>query len=471
MPLLQQVAEQIKCNDLLTTGETVVVAVSGGPDSVALLHVLSRLQERLDLQLVVAHLNHCLRGAESLADAQFVRDLARMWQLEVHVATRDVQAYARQRGVSAQVAAREVRYNFLAEIAVQTGASKVALGHHADDQAETILLHLIRGAGAGGLVGMLPVREDFFIRPLLGVRRSAIVRYCQEHNLATRQDSSNTSPKYLRNRLRLELAPILENYNPNWVESVNRLGEILREEDDYLEQQAHLLYQRCKLASRAGTILLDRRILQTSHRAMTQRLIRKSWSEITGDRSDLEYKHIDRILAIIKSGGRQRQIHLPRGIICICSHQHLMLTLDGKKPEVPFYQYHLLVPGITAIPETGVVLRAEVVPAPENKDTFQRAPGEAWFDYDCLEWPLVVRQRLAGDRFRPLGLGGLVKLKKYFIDRKLPLWLRDQIPIVLSGKDIIWVAGLRPGERCKITRDTKKCLKLYLVNQDKLIRN
>src|SRR5690554_3838982 len=128
MPLLQQVAEQIKCNDLLTTGETVVVAVSGGPDSVALLHVLSRLQERLDLQLVVAHLNHCLRGAESLADAQFVRDLARMWQLEVHVATRDVQAYARQRGVSAQVAAREVRYNFLAEIAVQTGASKVALG-------------------------------------------------------------------------------------------------------------------------------------------------------------------------------------------------------------------------------------------------------------------------------------------------------------------------------------------------------
>jgi tRNA(Ile)-lysidine synthase len=468
MPLIQQVAEQIKKHGMVTGGETVVVGVSGGPDSVALLHILCRLKESLNIRLVVAHLNHCFRGAEADADARFVRELAEHLRLEAHVESRDVPAYCVERGISAQVAAREVRYSFLSEVAVKTGAAKVALGHHADDQAETILLHLIRGTGTGGLRGMLPVRDNFFIRPLLTVRRRDIEAYCRRHGLAVRHDSSNAQPKYLRNRVRLELAPLLEkNYNPNWVETVNRLGEILREEDEYLEQQADQVYRRIRLGPGGNTVRLNRERLLACPGALTRRVIRRAWAELCGDSGDLEFKHIDKVLEIIKGGGGRRQIALPRSVILISNYDLVELTLDRKNEGVPFYQYCLKVPGITTIPETGVSIGAQVIPVHEAGDPSGLGPCEALLDYDRLSRPLVVRRRLDGDRFAPLGLEGSVKLKKFFIDQKVPREVRDYIPLVVSGGDIVWVAGLRPGERWKITGDTTNCLRLYIAGYGK----
>lgn len=465
MPLIQQVAEQIKKHSMVTGGETVVVGVSGGPDSVALLHILYRLKESLNIRLVVAHLNHCFRGAEAEADAGYVRELAGQLKLEAYVESRDVPAYSVERGISAQVAAREVRYGFLSEVAVRTGAAKVALGHHADDQAETILLHLIRGTGTGGLRGMLPVRDEFFIRPLLTVRRRDIEAYCRHHGLAVRYDSSNTQTKYLRNRVRLELAPLLEkNYNPNWVETVNRLGEILREEDDYLEQQADRYYRRIKQGPGDSTVYLNRERLLACPAALRRRVIRKAWSELCGDSGDLEFKHIDKVLEIIKGGGGRRQFALPRGVIFISGYGLVELTLDHKNEGVPFYQYCLKVPGVTTIPETGVSIGARVIPAHEAGDPSSLDPCEALLDFDRLTHPLVVRRRLNGDRFEPLGLEGSVKLKKFFIDHKVPRQYRDYIPLVASGSDIVWVAGLRPGERWKVTEQTTTCLRLHIAN-------
>ncbi|WP_166510808.1 tRNA lysidine(34) synthetase TilS [Desulfallas thermosapovorans] len=467
MPLLQPVAEQIDKYHMITPGETVVVGVSGGPDSMALLHILCRLRDTLKIKLVVAHLNHCFRGAEADADARFVEDTARRLQLPAFVEARDVPAYIEGRGISPQVAAREVRYNFLDEVAVKTGASRVVLGHHADDQAETILLHILRGTGAGGLKGMLPVRDDFYIRPLLAVRRRDIEEYCRRHNLPTRMDSSNMQAKYMRNRVRLELLPLLESkYNPNLVEALNRLGEICRDEDDYMEQQATEIFCRTRLLSGGNTLRLDMEGLTAVPRALLRRVIRRAWAEMCGDQAEISYRHIEQVLAIINGGGGFRQVNLPRGIACKKYYGVLEFTLDREYKEIPFYQYFLKVPGITFIPEVGISIGAEILTAGEAGDPSGYGPWQVLLDYDLLTVPLVVRRRLSGDRFCPLGLEGTVKLKKFFIDQKIPRHARDCIPLVVSGNDIVWVVGIRPGEKWKVTDHTVNYLRLYKVDYD-----
>lgn len=468
MELIRQVAEQIHKHAMVAAGETVVVGVSGGPDSVALLHILYRLRENLDIKLVVAHLNHRFRGVEAQTDARFVLELAERMRLQAFVESRDVPAYCARHGFSAQAGAREVRYSFFSEVAVKTGASRVALGHHADDQAETILLHIIRGTGPGGLKGMLPVRDNFFIRPLLHVRRRDIVAYCARHGLTYRHDSSNDRPKYLRNRVRLELMPLLEkNYNPGLVDTLNRLGEICRDEEEYLEAQAGEMYHRFRLKSNGHTVSLDRNGLQSCPRAIIRRVVRRAWAEVCGDKDDLGFRHIDQVVEIIKGAGGYRRVTLPRGVTCQTNYDLLEFTLSRSSSEVPFYQYLLKVPGVTFIPETGVLVGAQLIPAGEAGDPAGLGPQEVLLDYGLLPAPLVVRRRLAGDRFSPLGLEGTVKLKKFFIDHKVPRCMRDRIPLVVSGNDIVWVAGMRPGDRWKVTEATQTCLKLYIDDYGK----
>ncbi|WP_165613577.1 tRNA lysidine(34) synthetase TilS [Desulfotruncus arcticus] len=461
-------AEKIKEHAMVTAGETIVVGVSGGADSVSLLHILYMLKDELKIKLVVAHLNHRFRGAEADADAKFVSELAERWHLEAYVESRDVPAYKNTRGVSAQVAAREVRYNFLSEVATKTGAARVALGHHADDQTETILLHFIRGTGTRGLRGMLPVRDNFFIRPLLTIRRKEIESYCKQHGLAYRHDASNDKSKYLRNRLRLELVPLLESqYNPNLIQAINRLGEIIREEDEYLDQQAGKAYRQAKLASGGGTVRLDRDRLLAIPLALRNRVIRMAWFEICGDSDDLEYKHINKVLEIIKGGGGYRQIALPRGVTCVKNYNLVEFTINHAKEAIPFYQYLINIPGITPIPEVGMSVGAQLLAREDVPELSGAEPWEAFLDYDSLSMPLVVRRRLNGDRFMPLGLDGTIKLKKFFIDNKIPVNIRNYIPLVVSGADIVWVAGQRPGDKWKVTDETITVLRLYINDYGK----
>lgn len=467
MPLIQLVAEQILKFNMVNKGATVVVGVSGGPDSVALLHILYRLRESLGIKLVVAHLNHQFRGVEADADARFVLELARRFHLPAFVESRDVTAYSEERGISPQVAAREVRYSFLDDVAVNTGASRVALGHHADDQAETILLHMLRGTGTGGLKGMLPVRDDFYIRPLLTIRRRDIEGYCQQHALATRLDSSNLKTKYMRNLVRLDLMPLLEKkYNPNLVQSLNRLAEICRDEDDYLEKQALDVFSRARMPSGGNAIILDAGKLSAVPQALLRRVIRRSWTEICGQPADLNYQHIEQVLAIINGGGGYRQINLPRGITFKKNYDVLEFTLERQKRDVPFYQYLLKVPGITYIPEVDLSIGAEILPIGRFTESYGFNSWQGILDYDLLPAPLIVRRRLSGDRFAPLGLNGTVKLKKFFIDQKIPRYIRDCIPLVVSGNDIVCVVGMRTGEKWKVTDNTLNCLRLYLADYE-----
>lgn len=465
--MLKWVAKQIQTYNLIEAGETVVAAVSGGPDSVALLHVLDRLRGQFGFKLVAAHLNHGFRGAEADADAAFVEELAGRLHLQAYIETRNVPKYSARLGLSAQAAAREIRYGFLSEVALKTGAGRVALGHHADDQAETILLHLLRGAGLGGLAGMQPIRDNFYIRPLLDVKKREIEAYCRQHHLAARQDSSNLKRKYLRNRIRLELVPALEKkYNPNLTDALNRLGRICREEDEYLEKQSDAIFYRVRNgdASHGQSLVLDRDKLLDQPAALLRRVIRRAWFEICGSNDELGFSHIEQIMEIIRGGGGYRQVNLPRGVTCKKNYGRLEFTLHGEQEEGPFYQHQLKVPGITVIPEAGLSIGARLLRPAEAGDPAALAPDEVLLDYESLATPLVVRRRLEGDRFAPLGLEGSMKLKKFFIDHKVPRYLRDRVPLVVSGSDIVWVTGIRSGQRSKVTANTVSCLHLFIYD-------
>ncbi|AEG13854.1 tRNA(Ile)-lysidine synthase [Desulfofundulus kuznetsovii DSM 6115] len=447
---------------MISPGDKVLVGVSGGPDSVALLHLLWRMKEELQISLAVAHLNHMFRGEEARADARLVEGLAKSLGLPVHVEEFDVPAYRERTGLSAQDAARRVRYRFFEEVARRTGASRVALGHHADDQAETILFNFLRGTGLAGLKGIPPVRGKY-IRPLLDIRRREIEDYCREHSLPVREDASNKKTIYTRNRIRLELIPRLEaDYNPRLVDALVHLGHICREENDYLEEQAALLYGRALKTQKEHYLLFAVTELLSSPPALVRRVLRRAWRHLTGE-VDLSYLQVESLLALLHNPAGGKVVELPRGVRASRQGQVLRLWIGGDAPGVPDYSYPLEVPGITYIPEINSSIKARLISIDEAPDPRFLSAREALLDYDTLPGLLAVRRRRDGDRFHPLGMPARTKLKKFLIEQGIPRQERDCLPLVVAGDEIIWVGGVRPGEPWKVTPETKRCLYLQIL--------
>ncbi|MDF9409229.1 tRNA lysidine(34) synthetase TilS [Pelotomaculum isophthalicicum JI] len=464
MELLRKVKANIQRYRMVERGDRVVVAVSGGPDSVVLLHLLHRLVQDLGISLHVAHLNHMFRGAESEADALFVAGIAERYHLPATVEAVDVPAYRSERGIPAQVAAREVRYHFLEEVARKNGASKIALAHQADDQAETILLNFLRGAGTAGLKGIMPVRDNYYIRPLLTVRRSEIERYCVEMNLSFRNDSSNLKPVYLRNRVRMELIPLLKNeYNPGLTASLLRLGEICREEDGYLEEQAVKAYRSAGQNDGNGVIKLSLARLYEMPKAVLRRVVRLAWRDLTGSERDLSFTHTKAVLDLLDNEITGLRASLPAGIVAIRSYTTLDLYVERKKQELSPYIYPLRVPGLTWIPELGLAVRASLTTIEDAPEPSFLPVTEALLDFDKLPPQIFVRRRLEGDFFCPYGRKSTEKLKDFLIKQKVPRAERDYLPLICTPEEIIWIGGIRVGEKWKIESDTAKILHLELV--------
>ncbi|MEW6541634.1 MAG: tRNA lysidine(34) synthetase TilS [Bacillota bacterium] len=473
MDLQDRVQQYIVRHRMLAPGMGVLVGVSGGPDSVALLDILSALSADLGISLTVAHLNHRLRGAEAEADAEYVRMLAEKLALPCVVEECDVRAFRKTERLSTQTAARELRYRFFARAARAAGAQRVALGHHADDQAQTILHHFIRGTGPAGLAGMAPVR-GLFIRPLLGVRRREIEAYCRVRDLDPRFDPSNLDPVYTRNRLRAELLPLLETkYNPNLVTALLRLGEICRAENDYLAVQAESAFQRLAVSA-DGAVRLDAGGVAALSPAIGRRVVRKAWSELAGDPGALDFDHVERVLELARPEAGGKKLDLPRGILVERQAAGLVFSLGPSPPETLPWSSALVVPGRTDLPD-GRWITAEIRHARGTHaghplqwvgsgrvgrpETLQ--PGQAAVDLDALTLPLTVRNRRPGDVFWPQGAGGRMKLKEFLINNKVPRPERDRIPLVFDGEGrLVWVAGHRIGEFCKLTPRTRSVLVL-----------
>jgi tRNA(Ile)-lysidine synthase len=461
----QRVLRFIKENRLFTAGQKLVVAVSGGPDSVCMLDILARLRHELGIELHIAHLNHQLRGEESDADARYVADLSARLKIPATVESRDADAYRQQHRLTPEEAAREVRYSFLADVARNTGTGLVAVGHTLDDQLETILMHLIRGSGTRGLRGLLPFSQwrsekdgITIIRPLLEISREETSTYCARNKLDPRTDESNASLEPLRNRIRHELLPYLRQYNPNIAEALLRTARIAAADLACIESEADKIQSKVSRKLK-NTIVFDKKLFKALAPALQRHLLRTSIESLLGSIKDIESAHIEDIINILEKPSGRKTV-LPCGLTFTIEYDRYLLGADSTALSpypVLKDETRLNIPGKTALP--GWDIRAEVIAPPVTVE----APDEftACLDLAKTGDVLSVRSRRPSDRFQPLGMSGPKKLNRFMIDDKIPQSWRARVPIVVSSDRIIWVVGCRIDESVRVTPTTKRILRLF----------
>ncbi len=442
------------CWTLFSPGDCVLVAVSGGPDSLSLLHALSVGQEAHRLQSIqAAHLDHGLRGEESAADAVWVAEWCAARNIPCHLGFADVGQIARQRKRSKQEAARAARYEFLEATAAAVGASKVATAHTQDDQSETVLLNILRGTGLDGLQG-IPARRGPYIRPLLGVSRPEIEAYCLEQELTPRRDPSNLSEEtYTRNRVRLQLLPqIARDYNPAISQALLRLSEIAARDSDYLHGQASAALTALTQERDACRLVLDRFGLARQHPALIRYILRAAIAQTRGSREGVTYAHLEAAC---------RALEMDSSSAFSLSLTHPACTVQVTKDAVilalpPVCRVPLLLStplpfhGSAALPEIGWSVVAHT----------ERTEGYVAVDADALRGTLlIVRTWQAGDKIDPVGMGGHhKKVSDIFTNAKVPRAERSTVPIVADDRSIIWVAGYALSERVKVTAATTRVI-------------
>jgi tRNA(Ile)-lysidine synthase len=483
----QRVKSFIREHSLVERQDCLLVAVSGGPDSICLLHILIQLKDELGIRLHVAHLDHQLRGVESDADAQYVVEMAQRLGIPATIEQQDAKAYQAEHHLSLEEAAREVRYRFLADTASTVGASRIATGHTLDDQAETILMHLVRGTGTRGLRGLkpctmwqLPLGEEkrlVVVRPLLRVSRQETTDYCRSHQLKPQIDASNLSLSPLRNRIRLKLLPLLESYNPRVVEALLRTADIAADELAFLDEETAQLWDGV-VRKQGDVIILNKESFGRLHPALKRHLLRTSILELLGSLKDIEMRHVEEIMAALnKPAGRQ--IILPEGLIfSIEYHRYLLGVEPATLSPFPILEdeFVLKIPGETKFP--GWRVEATIIDSKGESESGEvpltycspplRMEGDkgdglpnnliAYFDFDKTGEELVMRGRGPGDRFQPLGLTQPKKLGEFMIDAKIPRAWRGRVPVISSPEHIIWLVSWRIDERVKVAEDTKRVL-------------
>jgi tRNA(Ile)-lysidine synthase len=441
---------------MLTTGDRVVVAVSGGPDSVCLLRALVALAPAYGLSLHVAHLDHRFRGPESAAEALFVERLARGLGIPATIDGRDVPAYCADRGLSAQAGAREVRYAFLQEVAKREQASSIALGHTANDQAETFLMRLIRGAGTAGLSAIPPVRENI-IRPLIAATRAEVLDYLKELGQDFVTDPSNEKPLYTRNRIRRDVLPLLAGFNPRIVETLAAEADMLRDEDAALGSMLEEIMARTVRQENDG-VHIARDAFHGFPPALRRRVLRKAAAYLDGDdAAELSSVQTAEAMAFMEDAQTGREMDLPGGLVLAREYGDLVIRRRGARQE---YCVAIAVPGRTTVAEAGIIAEALLADKPfPGEQGDENNLWQAQFDYAKIALPLYLRNRREGDRFRPAGMHGRSKkLQDYFTDAKVPKSTRDAVPLLATGQDLLWVIGMRTDERFLPGPDTKQVL-------------
>ena len=440
----------------LPRGSTVVVAVSGGPDSLALLHALNRAARGGRVRLHGAHLDHRLRGEASTADARFVTEVFHGLGIEYTVDDADVGAYREAHRLSLEDAARRVRYEFLGRVAAKYEAAAIALGHTSDDQAETVLMHLIRGSGLTGLAGMrelsprrLSGRRVLLLRPMLAVSRQETEEYCRELGLAPRQDESNLLPDVTRNRIRTEIMPLLERFNPAVRDALVRLARSVSLDVDHLaDEVSRVLPEVGRMDGSSQAFTIDREAFSHLPRSLQGHLLRRAFQEVSGRLEDLGQAHVDEMARLI-AGPAGRSLDLPSGFAFTVGYESAAIGPGGlDRCPLPALEgeMELAVPGETRVGDWTVST------AVADRSGLAGPDGEGWQTYEAaldaksMEGPLHVRTRRPGDRFQPLGMSRSKKLQDFMVDSKVPRAWRDRVPLVVAQRGIAWVVGWRPAE-------------------------
>jgi len=497
--LLKTLTKTIQRHTMFEKNDRVLIGVSGGPDSIALLHLLIRLAPCHLLKLGVAHLNHSLREDMSDNDAAFVSSHTQSAGLKCYCRKEDIRKHQRRHKLSLEHAARRVRYRFLIRTAEEEKFNKIALAHHCDDNAELILMNLLRGSGPLGLSGIPPVRNAAgskikIVRPLIDVSKRAILDYLDELHLPYITDASNADTKYLRNRIRHHLIPFLQaSYNPSITQTLNHLANITRTEEEWIERQLAPFFKKAVIAQSNGSVTFSVLKLSANHPAAIRRIIRRAIHDVKGDSKRITYTHIGQVIQLLKDGPVIGSIDLPDRIRVKRHDDNLVFVqektdLRCQKPSTANIKAHVYTYPIpkpekwnqtdarsltqvkqsvfrfaVAIEEIGIRLQFSLFPINQIHFRINPNPNIACLDSVTLCFPLTLRNRHCGDRFRPLGMTGSQKLTKFFNSHKIKLSQRINCPVLLSGDEIAWVVGHRIADGFRITSSTQKVLKVELL--------
>lgn len=460
---LREIEEEAEEYGMWAAGETVIAAVSGGPDSMALLYLLHGLSGRQGFKLICAHVNHGLRPEESAAEAELVRAAAARLAIPFELGEPDVRSYKKQAKLGTQAAARELRYRFLREIAQRYQAAAVALAHHADDQAETVMLHMLRGSGASGLSGMRRVRlwnGVRFVRPLLRLNKKNVVSFCESHRIAYAIDSSNAHTDYARNRLRLETFPQLESYNGRLSEALNRLADTLGPEDDYLQELTVQAYENV-CTKNSNVIELDAAGFSALPFALQRRLIKLILNYLSEPGAETDFAKVDRVRRhLLSPNDSTWTLDLGYGRTCTREYARTFFSLGRPQPGVPESKEIDRESGIRTLGFGSFELifrEDEEIPAASALMRLNRE--EVVFDADRLQYPLTVRSRLPGDRIELPRGAGTKKVKDLLIDEKVAPSERNRIPVVCDAEGrVIWLAGLKRSNHAWVDGQSEKIL-------------
>ena len=451
----RKVLKRVRRLSLLSPGDRVVVAVSGGADSVALLQMLFAWRGHLDLALAVVHVEHGLRDEESLDDARFVEQLAGRLGLPFFLKRINLKPLLRKRtGESVQAVARERRYQQFEAVVREWGGTKVAVGHTQDDQAETVLMSMLRGTGLAGLSGMPARREPCIIRPLLQVSRSEILQYLEEKGCGFRVDSSNESPKYVRNRLRRDVLPLLKTFNPGVVSVLSRQADILREEHQYLDEVAKAALESVEVDRTKERVVWSRSRLLTFPVPIQRRMILLTLGTLCDKPSPLAFEAVDTLLQHVGHGTSGSSGRFA-GLDVVREYDRVTFVKAGPQRGLQGeWSCVWSFPGSIRWPVTGQTIEGRIKATKTIPS--RRNDAVAYLDADRFSHELVVRAWKPGDYFFPYGMGGRrKKLQDFFSDEKVHRTERSKVPLVVAPEGILWVGGYRSDHRFRVTGETR----------------
>jgi len=458
--LLNAVRTTVQEYRMIEGGAGVIVGVSGGPDSVALLHVLHLLSSEMKFWMVVAHVDHGLRP-ESQDDANFVKGIAEKLGVEFRIKTADVRALASGHGVSLEEAGRRCRYKFFEELRSSVSAEKIATAHHMDDELETFFLRVCRGSSLKGLCG-IPAARGRIIRPMIKMGRPEILRFLEDKGIPFRIDPTNLQTNTDRNFIRNRLFAVITERFPGFRKTLGRTINTLRGEEEFAEEVSSNLYSKA-IAHTDDELIIDIKALQEASVIPASRAIMSALYDFSGSDVRWGQSHLNLIMKVLRSRNPSSMAVLPDGILLL--REYDVLRLSRNKPDVAVgtFKMSLAGPCMVEIPGGLMTLSFRLVEEGPQYLSYPQDPNEVYFDADQAPFPITLRFPTPGDRFRPWGLKGTCKLKKVLIDMKVPLGVRRKLPLVIKGEEIMWIPGIRRGQTAPVDRHTRRVLQVSLV--------
>lgn len=468
--MYRKVLSYIKENSLIQSGDRILVALSGGPDSICLLNILFELKEKLNINLAAAHLNHMLRGEDAFEDERYVIDICNRMGIQCFVKRVDINSYSKEHKLSSEMAGRNVRYDFFDEILGKEGFNKIATAHNANDQAETILFRLMRGTGLEGLGGIKVSRDNNkIIRPILCLSREEIEKYIELKNLNPRIDKTNFEKIYNRNKIRLDILPYMkENFNEDIIQTLNRMSVLIRKDNEFLENLSLSLYD--KYCIEQDDYFIIKKEIFKEKEPIVNRILRHAISKYSKSNYDFEVKHINEISYLAKKSSG-KIFHLPNGVYVENIYGDIYIknkiekrNTNNEKEEiilnknniykntVKFYDFNIEISVINNYERSNINLK---------ESNFIK-----FFDFDKIKDNISIRNRRNGDKIIPLGMNGNKKLKDIFINMKIPKEEREKIPLLCFDEKIAWIIGIRTSEEYKITNKSKNILKVVIQRKE-----